>query len=139
MSVIALGAVHRQDCSTHQVSSVVDILCGAEVGRDTDTFQHLTEAKEASDGIRTRKVVLACLDGRHSSRRQGGSEELNMLGLISGNNLEVVVHIGGVASGGEGGLVEAGDGLRVEGRLEVLEDQGARCQSAVCQRRGCPF
>ena len=46
-----------------------------------------------------------------------------MLGLVGGNRLDVGADVARVASRGEVAGREVGQGLRVEGRLEVLKDE----------------
>ena len=117
-----LGLSHQDGTGDGQVGLAGDQGSTAEVGGGADALEDRGEGDEGRD-VRVREGVLALGDRGDTSGGQSSREELDVLGLIVSDVLEVVVVVGAVASVHEVLLGELLEGSVVELVLEVLEGE----------------
>lgn len=99
-----------------------------DLRRDSDVFQY---GGGGDHGIRIRqrgfKVVRASRHGRCPSPVDGADERRDVRRLGASNRFQVLDVFRRQAKRGEGRVLELGEALLVERRLEVLQRESATC------------
>lgn len=122
--VRGVTGLNGQDGSSgSEVGLAHDVGSSAEVGGNTNTLEDGGGSQEAL-GVSDTKGVLASSDGGGTGGLEALGEEVDVVGLILGNALDVVVDGRVGTSGSEVSLSEVGKTGAVESVLEVLESQG---------------
>lgn len=115
--------LHRQDRSCgSEVVGALDELGSTQVCTDTNALEDIGNSQERGH-ISEAEVVCALRNGSGTSGSQTSSEEVDVSLLIELDLLQVVQEGCLESSGLEVGQGELGDGLAVEGVLQVLEGQ----------------
>jgi hypothetical protein len=117
------GLDSQDGSSGSQVGLGHDVCGGTEVGADTNTLEDAGSGKEGGN-VLVSEVVGAGLDGFGSSSAERTSQELNVSLLIARDGHDAVVGLLGEIGGLEVLNAVLGEGLGVEGVLEVLESKG---------------